>query len=184
MRLPLLPESDNLVAMSLSRVKTPCIGVCSTTFGDTVCRGCKRYLHEIVDWNRYTEAQKALVWQRLDLLLRTVVSNYVQVDDAALLEQQLAFQNIRRQAELSPHGWVPELLKAAGSTALNWPTYGLRFIGTSPDTQADIAPRKLYDQISEEVHALAVAHYDRNHQLPRRRLEDLLAGIAVDGVQK
>ena len=179
-RLPLLPESDNLVAMSLNRVKTPCIGVCSTTFGDTVCRGCKRYLHEIVDWNRYTEAQKALVWQRLDLLLRTVVSNYVLVDDAQLLEEQLAFQNIRRQPQLSPQGWVPELLKAAGVKPLDWSSYGLTFIASPTDASANMAPRDLYDHISADVHALAVAHYDRNHRLPQNRLADLLAELTVE----
>lgn len=29
---------------------TPCIGVCSTTIGDLVCRGCGRTVEEIRDW--------------------------------------------------------------------------------------------------------------------------------------
>ncbi|MCZ6890305.1 MAG: DUF1289 domain-containing protein, partial [Gammaproteobacteria bacterium] len=41
--------------------RTPCIGICSTTYGDLVCRGCKRYAHEIVDWNRYTEDQRSRI---------------------------------------------------------------------------------------------------------------------------
>lgn len=162
--------------MSTSSVRTPCIGVCSTTFGDTVCRGCKRFLHEIVDWNRYTEAQKAIIWQRLDSLLGTVVSNYFQVTDAELLAQQLAFQNIRRQPQLSPTGWVPELLKAAGQKTLDWPTFGLRYLGDPA-----LLPRQLYDRISAEVYALAQAHYDRNHRLPGMRLKQLLANLAADG---
>ncbi|HBZ99754.1 MAG TPA: DUF1289 domain-containing protein, partial [Pseudomonas sp.] len=28
--------------MSSQRIKTPCIGLCSTVYGDVVCRGCKR----------------------------------------------------------------------------------------------------------------------------------------------
>ena len=160
--------------MSLSRVRTPCIGVCSTTFGDTVCRGCKRFLHEIVDWNRYTEEQKNIVWQRLDQLLCTVVDNYVQVEDAGLLGEALAYQNIRQQPQLSPPGWVPELLKAAGHQPLDWQRFGLRYCG--PDNA--LTPRQLYDRISAEVHALAVAHYDRNHRLPGARLTRLLAELA------
>ena len=27
--------------------RTPCIGVCSTTYGDDICRGCRRFRHEI-----------------------------------------------------------------------------------------------------------------------------------------
>ena len=163
--------------MSLNRVRTPCIGVCSTTFGDTVCRGCKRFLHEIVDWNRYSEAQKMLVWQRLDLLLCTVVGNYLEVVDATRLAEQLAFQNIRQQPQLSPAGWVPELLKAAGPRALLWEDFGLRPVGQ--DT--GLTPRQLYDRISAEVYALAEAHYDRNHRRPGMRLSQLLQDLSGDG---
>ena len=42
-------------------VKTPCVGLCSTTYGDLVCRGCKRFSHEIVNWNRYGDEEKTAV---------------------------------------------------------------------------------------------------------------------------
>ncbi len=45
---------------------TPCAGRCSTTFGDHVCRGCRRFSHEIIQWNSYSQAQQYAVWQRLD----------------------------------------------------------------------------------------------------------------------
>lgn len=164
-------DSVNLSGMSLQRVRTPCIGVCSTTFGDTVCRGCKRFLHEIVNWNGYTEGEKQIVWQRLDRLLRLTMGNYFRVTDPVRLRQQLEFQNIRFQLELSPEGWVPSLLKAAGHKPLNWPDYGLEAL---PDV-AGHTPKALYLRINEELHALAQAHYDRNHQRPARpRLEDLI----------
>ncbi|MEM9624509.1 MAG: DUF1289 domain-containing protein, partial [Pseudomonadota bacterium] len=38
--------------MALTK-RTPCVGICSTTYGDLVCRGCKRFAHEIVQWNAY-----------------------------------------------------------------------------------------------------------------------------------
>lgn len=157
--------------MSLSRAKTPCIGVCSTTFGDTVCRGCKRFLHEIVDWNRYTEEQKTLVWKRLDQLLQTVVQNYVEILDADKLQRMLTFQNIRQQPQLSPYGWLPELFKAAGNRQLSWADYGLLML--KAEDGAD--PQALYEQISSDVHTLAQAHYDRCHRLPHARLVELLA---------
>ncbi|WP_317135104.1 DUF1289 domain-containing protein [Piscirickettsia litoralis] len=37
---------------------TPCVGLCSTVYGDDVCRGCKRFYHEIIDWNQYDINQK------------------------------------------------------------------------------------------------------------------------------
>ncbi|MEL0305883.1 MAG: DUF1289 domain-containing protein, partial [Halieaceae bacterium] len=39
-------------------IRTPCIGVCSTGVGDVVCRGCKRFAHEVIDWNGYSPEQK------------------------------------------------------------------------------------------------------------------------------
>lgn len=156
--------------MSLNRIRTPCIGVCSTTFGDTVCRGCKRFLHEVVNWNGYTGEQKQIVWTRLDSLLRLVVSNYVLVADAERLRQQLEYQNIRFQAELSPEGWVPELLKAGGQQALDWEAFGLEPLAEA----RKVTPGALYQQISEEMHALSQAHYDRSHGLQVRPVREII----------
>ena len=156
--------------MSLKRVRTPCVGVCSTTFGDTVCRGCRRFLHEVVNWNAYNEQQKAIVWQRLDGFMRLVVTNYVTIIDAELLRAQMDYQNLRYQAELSPEGWVPELLKAAGEQSLDWAVFGL---APRPDAAA-MTPRSLYEQICAELHALSQAHYDRAHARPVKQLAELL----------
>ncbi len=59
--------------------KSPCIGICSTTFGDLVCRGCKRFSHEITGWNGYTEDQKRMVWQRLNRIRDESVRVYLRV---------------------------------------------------------------------------------------------------------
>lgn len=42
-------------------VKTPCIGMCSCSLGDSVCRGCGRTAVEVRDWNSYTELKKKQV---------------------------------------------------------------------------------------------------------------------------
>lgn len=87
-----------MTPMTLKRVGTPCVGICSTTYGDTVCRGCKRFLHEVVDWNRYSDPEKRLVWRRLDELLCLVVDNYIEVTDPSRLREQMVHQNLRLQA--------------------------------------------------------------------------------------
>lgn len=43
--------------MSNQTIKTPCIGLCSTVYGDLVCRGCKRFHHEVIQWNGYGEEE-------------------------------------------------------------------------------------------------------------------------------
>lgn len=45
---------------------TPCAGRCSTVFGDSVCRGCRRFNHEVIQWNKYTPEEKLTIWKRLD----------------------------------------------------------------------------------------------------------------------
>lgn len=39
----------------------PCVGVCSTTTGDEVCRGCGRTVFEIREWMSYSDTIKAHV---------------------------------------------------------------------------------------------------------------------------
>ncbi|MCH8543382.1 MAG: DUF1289 domain-containing protein [Alcanivorax sp.] len=150
--------------MTLKRVRTPCIGVCSTVFGDTVCRGCKRFAHEVVNWNGYSDAEKAVVWRRLDSLLKLVVGNYIEVVDPQRLQAAMEYQNLRFQSEMSPEGWVPDLLKAAGHQNLDYPAFGLRLL-VDP---AEYSPRALYDLLSAEFYALSRAHHERCFTQPER----------------
>jgi uncharacterized protein len=47
---------------------SPCIGVCSTTYGDDVCLGCKRTFDEVHQWNQMTKEQKIAINHRLQLV--------------------------------------------------------------------------------------------------------------------
>src|SRR6478735_4406448 len=75
-------------------VKTPCIGVCSTGIGDTVCRGCKRFSHEVIAWNSYTQDERRVVLQRIDVLLGQIVARWLVIDDVDKLREQLQLQQI------------------------------------------------------------------------------------------
>ena len=66
-------------------VRTPCVGICSTGIGDSVCRGCKRFAHEVIDWNAYSHEQRLIIAQRLESFLAQVVENIIEVVDAPLL---------------------------------------------------------------------------------------------------
>ena len=52
---------------------TPCVGRCSTVFGDQVCSGCRRFNHEVIQWNTYTPEQQSAVWKRLDAQLDLIL---------------------------------------------------------------------------------------------------------------
>lgn len=46
---------------------TPCIAICSTSQGDTQCKGCGRAFEEVQRWPEMTPAQKRQVWRRITL---------------------------------------------------------------------------------------------------------------------
>ena len=68
----------------VKRKLTPCMGICSTTYGDLVCRGCKRFAHEVVAWNVYDVEQRETIWIRLERMRSQVVSRVFMVADIAI----------------------------------------------------------------------------------------------------
>jgi len=71
--------------MAVIPVKTPCIGVCSTGIGDTVCRGCKRFSHEVIAWNAYSQDERGAVLQRIDVLLEHIIERWFVIDNVEML---------------------------------------------------------------------------------------------------
>lgn len=140
-----------------ARVPTPCIGICSTGIGDAVCRGCKRYAHEVIHWNSYSDEQKRLINRRLDLLLCQIVSAKLRIFNVALLERQLGEQRIRFARHRDPHVWVFELLRAGASQIDDCRQYG--FCLEPPHQGRDLIA--LRDEIDREFFALSEAHFQR-----------------------
>lgn len=138
-------------------VKTPCIGVCSTGIGDSVCRGCKRFCHEVIDWNSYTPAQKQAVDARLSGFLSQCVSNKVRITDPDLLRWQLSVQQVRFVAHHDEYCWVFSLLKAGAGQIHNTRDFGfevdMRF--------RDLPLQQLREQIDLEFYTLSEAYYER-----------------------
>ena len=67
-------------------LNTPCIGICSTVYGDEICRGCKRTAQEVIDWNKYTDDEKQPVFSRLESLQIRVMLNKLTIVDAEKLQ--------------------------------------------------------------------------------------------------
>jgi len=44
---------------------TPCISVCKTDPETRICRGCKRTVWEIRNWDRYTYEERMTIMRRL-----------------------------------------------------------------------------------------------------------------------
>lgn len=139
------------------KVRTPCIGVCSTGIGDDVCRGCKRFAHEVIDWNAYSEEQRRVIAERREGYLVNAVRSQLEIVDQGLLLTQLKHQQIRFDDAQNPYCWVFELLRAGASQIENPALYGLR-----PTAQARGASLvELRQRIDEDFYALSQAYYLR-----------------------
>jgi predicted Fe-S protein YdhL (DUF1289 family) len=84
----MLKKSKNK-PQSIQVVDTPCVGICSTVYGDDVCRGCKRQFIEVTNWNGYELSEKKSVLQRLAKDIDNILSPYVVVHDVKCIQEEL-----------------------------------------------------------------------------------------------
>lgn len=132
-------------------IDTPCIGICSSVYGDAICRGCKRRAQEVIDWNRYTLTEKLAIYQRLQSQIAFVLEKYIDIIDTEVLQQKIIQLNIR----LHPHATYAEqafhLLRLGAQKINNLNAYGLAI----KPGYADVALKILFNQIDGEVYGLA-----------------------------
>ena len=140
--------------MKKNKATTPCLGICSTTYGDNVCKGCKRFVHEVINWNKYAIPEKELVNSRLENFKLTVLKGRFSITDAELLANRLNDQGINFNDSLDPMTWIFDLLRAAGSQELDLCQFGI-------DCHANTNLAELKEQIYSEFLELSEAHYER-----------------------
>ena len=138
------------------KVKTPCVGVCSTVFGDQVCRGCKRFHHEVIEWNGYTDVQKETVWNRLESLKVLIMKSNIFIENQVLLQSKLDSLKISYYDKVDPYCWVFDLIKQASQSINDLSEFGLK-----PLFEPDVELVELKRLIEEEVFTLSDAHYQR-----------------------
>ncbi len=138
-------------------VRTPCVGICSTGMGDAVCRGCKRFAHEVIEWNSYTADQRFIIIQRLDIFLTQIVKLRLEVVDSKLLSCRMREQNIYFEPSQNPHCWLYSLLRAGAGQIGDPAHFGFRRLPEHRDTPL----AELREAIDREFYALSEAHYQR-----------------------
>lgn len=136
---------------------TPCVGICSTSIAGSVCRGCKRYAHEVIRWNGYTAEEREIIWRRLEQFRCTIISNWLEVTDNHLLKAQLEKQRIKFNPALDSRAWAYDLLRAGASQIEDPAPYGLQLL---PRCQG-MTLTAINEAIEREYLALSEAHYAR-----------------------
>ena len=142
---------------------TPCVGICSTTFGDLVCRGCKRFSHEIVDWNSYDDSQKEIIWERLEKIKEQVVGQIVKRKDEKLFQSAIEAQKINEQQE---HQATYVLLQRLVRHSKQLSFAGLE--NASPDyegNEEEIDSLVTLQQIDKEIVVRSRAFYELSYKV-------------------
>ena len=145
--------------MTATRRSTPCVGICSTTYGDLVCRGCKRFAHEIVSWNAFDVDQREAVWSRLEELRTGAIARCLRVLD----EERLIAE---AEAVRVPQAAQRELLDLAYEALRRWRARDAppERLGVEALAGADTA-QDLIRQIDREFYSRSLAHYERSFKI-------------------
>ncbi len=144
-------------SMQRTRSSTPCLGICSTTYGDDVCRGCKRFVHEVINWNSYKSDEKESVNSRLEQFKCTILKDKFAIIDANLFAKKLHENSIIFNDSLKPLTWIFDLLRASGSQSLNLEDFGVKVLPAFDQ----VPLHELKNAINLEFFELSQAHFDR-----------------------
>ena len=136
------------------RSSTPCLGICSTTFGDEVCKGCKRFAHEIVSWTKYSQEEREIVNDRLEKFKIQILQHRFAITDKNLFESMLEEKAINFNHSLDPLTWIFDLFRAAGSQSFDISNFGIKSL-------VQFNPKTIRDEINNELLELSEAHHDR-----------------------
>ena len=141
--------------MQKNRSSTPCIGICSTTFGDDVCKGCKRFSHEITNWGKFSTDERAVVNSRLEQFKTTILEEKFTISDSELFESKMNEFSINFNSSLEPITWIFDLLRASSNKDLNVNDFGVEILPAF----SDLSLIELRDLINQEMLQLSEAHY-------------------------
>ena len=142
----------------MASIKTPCLGICSTTsVGDVVCRGCKRYAFEVIDWNGYDVEAKSAVLSRIERLSTQILENKLRIFSEPNLRAGLDRFQIPYDELLSPYCWLHNLLKKGHGRMESLEEYGVYALGN----YAGMPLSQLCEIIESDLLLLSEAHHAR-----------------------
>ena len=114
-------------------IDTPCIGICSTVYGDDICRGCQRTFQEVIDWNGLDLSQRQVIWDRLNFqaqkTLKTL-SGQVKILDPQKFSEALVKYHVIQTPKHSEDFLIFLLLKKVGGEISDGSEIGLEINGS------------------------------------------------------
>ena len=147
----------------VNRTRTPCVGICSTTYGDDVCRGCKRFSFEVINWNSFKPEERESVWKRLEKLKSQIMASRLKVFDPIKLEESIKHFQLKIKDDLNDLSKAFELIKQVSESFSNLDEFGIDIFEKNKSLTA------LKEEIENELYTLSKAHYEKYFIEPHNR---------------
>tara|TARA_Y200000002_G_scaffold377241_2_gene382503 strand:+ start:1202 stop:1660 length:459 start_codon:yes stop_codon:yes gene_type:complete len=145
------------------RTRTPCVGICSTTYGDEVCRGCKRFSFEVINWNAFNPEEREAVWKRLEKLKSQIMSSRLEVLDSDKLSQGIKEFRLKVKDDLNDLSKAFEIIKQASESFQSLDDFGINLFKKEKTLIA------LKEEIEKELYTLSKAHFEKYFIEPMNR---------------
>ncbi len=146
---------------TMKAIQTPCIGICSTTsFGDRICRGCKRFNFEVINWNSYSEEEKLAVFSRIDLLTEQILRNKFHIFSVSKLQDVMQDFRFFYHPNLSPYCWLHGLLQKHAYKVQSLNEIGVELMPEYKNSSLD----EVMSLINDDLQLLSEAHFQRYFQ--------------------
>ena len=147
----------------VNRTRTPCVGICSTTYGDDVCRGCKRFSFEVINWNAFNPEERESVWKRLEKLKSQIMASRLKVFDSKKLEESIKHFQLKIKDDLNDLSKAFEVIKQVSESFNNLDEFGVDVFEKNKSLTA------LKEEIESELYTLSKAHYEKYFIEPLNR---------------
>ena len=150
---------------SSARTRTPCVGICSTTYGDDVCRGCKRFIHEVINWNSFNPEEKESVWKRLEKLKTLIMQSKISIINETLMEEKIEELQLKINSDLNSLSKAFEIVKLTSKSFDDLNEFGIKLVNK------DTSLIDLKEEIEKELYDLSMAHFNRYFVEPIRKIK-------------
>ena len=147
----------------VNRTRTPCVGICSTTYGDDVCRGCKRFSFEVIHWNAFKPEERESVWKRLEKLKSQIMASRLKVFDSKKLEESIKHFQLKIKDDLNDLSKAFEVIKQVSESFKNLEEFGVDVFEKNKSLTS------LKEEIENELYTLSKAHYEKYFIEPLNR---------------
>ena len=150
---------------SSARTRTPCVGICSTTYGDDVCWGCKRFIHEVINWNSFNPEEKESVWKRLEKLKTLIMQSKISIINETLMEEKIEELQLKINSDLNSLSKAFEIVKLTSKSFDDLNEFGIKIVNK------DVSLIDLKEEIEKELYDLSMAHFKRYFVEPIRKIK-------------